>query len=134
MDDETGYLLSPTAAQRVAKTVQKVLDQRDNTSRETGPSITGGFWAKLTGESSGVYTWQKLKTGGGSLSDDTPTGGGAREVNGTKQITNGTRVWLTFDGYDGTGNPAYLFQFYAGITDINCTGGTLNVTFNGKTP
>lgn len=79
-----------------------LLDNTGPNPRLGLPAVRPGFWAKLTGESSGAYSWkQQRRSASGTFSDlangrsGTTSSNSARDVNGTTGIASGTFVWLT---------------------------------------
>ncbi len=82
---------------------------------------TEWFWAELTGESDGAYSWKKLVADGGELVESNPliqdTNHSARELNGKEGLEDGTKVQMWRAGV--TGDPPqvqYLF-IVGGVTE-----------------
>ena len=96
--------------------------------------VAAGFWAETTAESAagGDYSWKRqVFDGTSNLGDPSTARTGtenAQEAHGLKGVPVGTRVWMRFLGYDGSGNARYIFHALSYGTmialDLTQTGGS----------
>lgn len=125
--------LDKNSIERIRRSVKWTEGQREMLAGQPPPDPRGanrGFWAKLTGETTpGVYSWARQQsdgTGGLAADLDGATGTGtAFEANGETGIKNNSKVRLYFAGFNGSGQPIYLFvaEGAAGYALAPCTGG-----------
>lgn len=82
---------------------------------------TEWFWAELTGEATGLYSWKKLVPVDGVLVDSDPLiedeTHSAAEINGKEGIANGTKVQMWHAGA-ASGSPRYLFVVGGGADGL----------------
>jgi hypothetical protein len=90
-------------------------------TRAAGAKKGEWFWAELTGEATGLYSWKKLVPVDGVLVDSDPLiedeTHSAAEINGKEGIANGTKVQMWHAGA-ASGSPRYLFVVGGGADGL----------------